>query len=278
MSGRGLVIVSGASTGIGEATALHLRRLGFSVLAGVRREQDVVRLRDSGLTPIHLDVTNADQLAAARTEVGDRPLAGLVNNAGINNWGPVEFVRIDDWRRQMEVNVIGHVAATQTFIDGLRAGGGRIVNVGSISGRLATAMTGPYAASKFALRAITDTMRQELALQGIDVVLVEPGGVNTRLIRDNQRRLGQLERDSPPELMQRYGAMLSTSLENMTRLCERNGLHPSTVAKVIGKALTARRPRTRYLIGGDARLLAAMAGLLPDRAVDRLLLSQLKNA
>lgn len=177
-SDRGLVVVTGASTGIGSATALHLRELGFSVLAGVRRDEDAERVRDSGLTPVRLDITDPEQLAAARAEVGDRPLAGLVNNAGINIFGPLEFVGIEDLRRQFEVNAVGQVAATQVFIDGLRPGGGRIVSVGSISGRLATPMTGPYAASKFALNAITDTLRRELALQGVDVIMVEPGGAS----------------------------------------------------------------------------------------------------
>jgi NAD(P)-dependent dehydrogenase (short-subunit alcohol dehydrogenase family) len=147
--GRGLVIVTGASRGIGAATALHLRELEFSVLAGVRRNEDAERLRDSGLTPIRLDVTDPEHLAAARAEVGNRPLAGLVNNAGVSRFGPLEFVDIDAVRNQLEVNVIGQVAATQAFISALRAGRtGRIINVGSISGRLATPMIGPYATVK----------------------------------------------------------------------------------------------------------------------------------
>jgi NAD(P)-dependent dehydrogenase (short-subunit alcohol dehydrogenase family) len=276
-NGRGIVIVTGASTGIGAATALHLRELGFSVLAGIRRDKDAVRLRDSELTPIRLDVTDPEQLAAACDEVGDRPLAGLVNNAGITMFGPLEFVRIEDLRLQFEVNVIGQIAAIQAFIGGLRAGHGRIVNVGSISGRLATPMIGPYAASKFALNAITDTLRRELALQGVDVVMVEPGGVKTPLISGINQRGEQLDTDGPPELTQRYGAMITTALEHTRKIDQQTGLDASTVAKVIGKALTVRRPRTRYLVGRDACLQAAMAKLLPDRVIDRLVLSQIRS-
>jgi NAD(P)-dependent dehydrogenase (short-subunit alcohol dehydrogenase family) len=276
-NGPGLVIVTGASSGIGEAIALHLREGGFSVLAGVRRDEDAERLSTRGLTPIRLDVTDPEQLAAARAEVGDRPLAGLVNNAGILRGGPLEFVQLDDLREQLEVNVIGQVAVTQAFIGGLRAGRGRIVNVGSISGRLATPMVGPYVAAKFALEGLTDTLRRELALQGIDVIMIEPGGVKTPLLGKANQWVEQLYGDSPPELAQRYGAMLTVMLEQTNKIDRRTGIDASAVAKVVGKALTVRRPRTRYLVGRDAIIQATMAKLLPDRVVDRLLLSLIKS-
>jgi NAD(P)-dependent dehydrogenase (short-subunit alcohol dehydrogenase family) len=274
---RGLVIVTGASSGIGEAIALHLHDGGFSVLAGVRRDEDAERLRSRGLTPIRLDVTVSEQLAAARAEVGDRPLAGLVNNAGILSGGPLEFVPIDDLREQLEVNVVGQVAVTQAFIGGLRAGRGRIVNVGSISGRLATPMIGPYVAAKFALEGLTDTLRRELALQGIDVIMIEPGGVKTPLIGRASQWVEQLYGDSPPELAQRYGAMLTVMLEHTNKIDRQTGIDASAVAEVVGKALTVRRPRTRYLVGRDAIIQATMAKLLPDRVLDRLLLSLIKS-
>jgi NAD(P)-dependent dehydrogenase (short-subunit alcohol dehydrogenase family) len=276
-NGRGLVIVTGASSGIGEAIALHLREGGFSVLAGVRRDEDAERLRTRGLTPIRLDVTDPEQLAAARAEVGDRPLAGLVNNAGILRGGPLEFVPIDDLRRQLEVNVIGQVAVTQAFIGGLRAGRGRIVNVGSISGRLASPMIGPYVAAKFALEGLTDTLRRELALQGIEVIMIEPGGVKTPLLGKTSQWAEQLHGDGPPELAQRYGAMLTVMLEQTNKTDRQTGIDASAVAEVVGKALTVRRPRTRYLVGRDAIIQATMAKLLPDRVVDRLLLNLIKS-
>ncbi len=186
---RGRVIVTGASAGIGEATALHLRELGFSVLAGIRNAEDAERLRGQGLTPIRLDVTAGEQLLLARITLGDQPLVGLVNNAGIMCCGPLEFVSIDDVRRQMEVNVIGQLAITQAFMDALRAGRGRIVNVGSLSGILATPITGPYVVSKFALEGFADVLRRELLTQGIDVVMVEPGAVKTPLLKRTRRSI-----------------------------------------------------------------------------------------
>lgn len=271
MNGRGRVIVTGASTGIGEATALHLRDLGFSVLAGVRRDEDAERLRDHGLASIRLDVTAADQIAAARAQVGDQPLAGLVNNAGITRSGPLEFVSVEDVRQQLDANVIGQLAVTQAFIDGLRAGRGRIVNVGSISGLLATPMIGPYVTSKFALEGMTDVLRRELLQQGIDVVMVEPGSIKTPLMSKTTQELEQVHRDGSPELALRYGAMIRTAIEHTTKN-QRTGLNPSAVAKVIGKALTVRRPRTRYLVGREAIFAAIVAKVVPDRVVDRLLL------
>jgi NAD(P)-dependent dehydrogenase (short-subunit alcohol dehydrogenase family) len=277
MNGRGRVIVTGASTGIGEATALHLRELGFSVLAGVRRDEDAERLREQGLTPIRLDVTVAEQLSAARAEIGDQPLAGLVNNAGITRSGPLEFVPVDDMRQQMEVNVIGQLAVTQAFLDALRAGRGRIVNVGSISGLLATPITGPYVTSKFALEGMTDVLRRELISQGIDVVMVEPGGVKTPLMSKIGLGFEQVFRDGPAELAHRYGPMITTALEHTTKIDRHTGIDARVVAKVIGKALTVRRPRTRYLVGRDAILAATMAKFIPDRVMDRLILSLIKS-
>jgi len=226
MSGRGRVIVTGASTGIGEATALHLRDLGFSVLAGVRRAEDVERLGDHGFTAMRLDVTVPDQIAAARAQVGNQPLVGLINNAGITRSGPLEFVSVEDMREQLEVNVIGQLAVTQAFIDGLRAGRGRIVNVGSISGVLATPMTGPYVTSKFALKRMTDVLRRELLQQGIDVVMVEPGGIKTPLMSKTTREFERVHRDGPPELALRYGAMIRTAIEHTTKIDRHTGLDP----------------------------------------------------
>jgi NAD(P)-dependent dehydrogenase (short-subunit alcohol dehydrogenase family) len=276
-NGRGRVIVTGASSGIGEATARHLRDLGFSVLAGVRRDEDAERLRDQGLTPMRLDVSVPEQIAAARAEVGGQPLAGLVNNAGISRSGPLEFVSVEDFRQQLDVNVIGQLAVTQAFIDALRAGGGRIVNVGSISGLLATPITGSYVTSKFALEGMTDVLRRELLQQGIKVVMVEPGGVKTPLLNKITKELEQAHRDGSPELSLRYGAMISTSIEFQTKMHRNTGLDASVVAKAIGKALTVRRPRTRYLVGRDAIFAAAMAKFVPDRVVDRLLLRLIKS-
>lgn len=274
---QGLVIVTGGSTGIGEATALHLRELGFSVLAGVRRDADAERLSKQGITPVHLDVTVPGSWRAALDEIGDQPLTGLVNNAGVTRSGPLEFVPVDVLRQQMEVNVIGQLAVTQAFIDALRAGRGRIVNIGSLSGLLATPITGPYVVSKFALEGMTDVLRRELLHQGIGVIMVEPGGVKTPLLSKTRLEFAQVLRDGPPELTQRYGQMITTALEHTTKISQHSGIDPYVVAKVVGKALTVRRPRTRYLVGRDAVLAAVMAKFVPDRVIDRLVLSLIKS-
>ena len=274
---RGRVIVTGASTGIGEATALHLHQLGFSVLAGVRREEDAERLRDRGLTPLLLDVTVPAQLAAARAEIGNGPLAGIVNNAGIVRGGPVEFVPINAVREQLEVSVVGALAVTQAFLGGLRAGRGRIVNIGSIQGLVAAPMMGAYAAAKFAVEALTDSLRRELTPEGIDVIVIEPGGVKTPGLGKANRWVEQLGNDGPPELDSHYGAMIATMIDVTTKIDQQTGIEADVVAKVIGKALTVHRPRTRYLVGRDAKVQAAMAKILPDRVMDRLILRALKD-
>jgi NAD(P)-dependent dehydrogenase (short-subunit alcohol dehydrogenase family) len=269
MGGR--VVVTGASTGIGEATAKHLKELGFDVYAGVRKAEDAERLRVGGVTPLTLDVTDSDSIAAARSELGDSPLAGLVNNAGVAVSGPVEFVPIEELRRQLEVNLIGQVAVTQAFLPQLRQGRGRIVNVSSIGGRVALPLMSPYNASKFGLEAVSDSLRRELRGQGIDVILIEPGGVKTPIWRKGNSAADELLADAPPEAERLYGTLIESLRAEADKIDRERGLPPQAVAEVIGEALTARRPRTRYLVGRDAKLRARAAALLPDRAMDALI-------
>src|SRR5712691_5002789 len=181
-SNPGAVVITGAASGIGEACALHLDKLGFCVFAGVRREVDGAALQGKAserLTPLLLDVTDAASIRFAveivATGVVETGLAGLVNNAGITVAGPLEFLPVSELRRQLEVNVIGQVAVTQAFLPLLRRGQGRIVNMGSLAGRIATPFIGPYHASKFAMEALTDSLRMELRRWGMHVSLIEPG-------------------------------------------------------------------------------------------------------
>lgn len=276
------VVVTGASSGIGEACARRLDRIGFRVFAGVRSPEVAARICDGAserMTPLMLDVTDGGSIAtAARTvaeQVGEGGLRGLVNNAGIAMPGPLEYLPIDDLRQQLEVNVIGPVAVTQAFLPLLRRGGGRIVNMGSISGILAAPFLGPYAASKFALEAITDALRQELRPWGIHVVLVEPGAVATPIWEKGQARADDLEQRLPPEAMHRYGEAIA-AVRAFARAADARGLPPEAVAKVVVRALRARRPKTRYLVGTDARLQKAAARLVPDRLRDRALATYLK--
>jgi len=267
----GTVLVTGASTGIGEATALHLKELGFDSVGAVRKEEDAERLRSRGLRAVKLDVTDPGSISAARAELGDAPLAGLVNNAGIAVAGPVEFLPLDQLRLQLEVNVVGQVAVIQQFLPPLRAGGGRIVNLSSIGGRVALPLLSPYNASKFALEGISDSLRRELYGQGVDVILIEPGGVKTPIWKKSHELADEMLEDAPPEAERLYGRQIEAVRTGTMRIARETGSEPSEVAEVIGEALTASRPRTRYLVGRDAKLRARMAKVLPDRVMDRMI-------
>jgi NAD(P)-dependent dehydrogenase (short-subunit alcohol dehydrogenase family) len=271
----GTVLVTGASTGIGEATALHLKELGFDTVAAVRKDSDAERLGSQGLRTVKLDVTDAATIAAARAALGDGPLAGLVNNAGIAVAAPLEFLPLDQLRHQLEVNVVGQVAVTQQFLPALRAARGRIVNVSSIGGRVALPLVSPYNASKFALEAISDSLRRELRPHGVDVIVIEPGGVKTPIWGKGNATADEIQQGMPPEAERLYGAMVAALRKETAKIESERGIEPREVAEAIGRALTAKRPRTRYLVGTDAKVRAALATVMPDRVMDRAILRQL---
>jgi NAD(P)-dependent dehydrogenase (short-subunit alcohol dehydrogenase family) len=273
----GTVLVTGASSGIGEATALHLRELGFDAVGAVRKEADAERLRAAGLRTTMLDVADGESIAAARTQLGDGPLAGLVNNAGIAVAAPLEFLPLDQLRHQLEINLVGQLAVTQAFLPALRAGRGRIVNVSSIGGRVALPLVGAYNMSKFGLEAMSDSLRRELRPQGVDVVVVEPGGVKTPIWRKGNQRADELVAGMPPEADRLYGRMIAALRRETTKIARDRGIDPHEVAETIGRALTSRRPRARYLVGRDAKLRAPAAAVLPDRVTDRLVLRALSG-
>ena len=266
---RGAVVVTGASTGIGETCAKHLSSLGFQVFAGVRRPEDAERLRSAGLEPLTIDVTLQESIRSAAAQLGDSPLAGLVNNAGVAVAGPLEFIPIEEFRRQLDVNVVGQVAVTQAFLPALRKARGRIVNMGSIGGRVALPLLSPYAASKFALEGITDALRRELRQWGIQVAIVEPGAIATPIWDKSREANEELAKDAPPEAEQLYGKLIERIRAESATLGQ-TGLPPIEVAKAVEHALTASRPKTRYLVGREAKGRAAAAALLPDRAFDAL--------
>jgi NAD(P)-dependent dehydrogenase (short-subunit alcohol dehydrogenase family) len=272
---RGTVVVTGASTGIGEASALHLLDLGFEVFAGVRKDEDAERAESAGLRPLKLDVTDEGSIRKARDQVeeavGSRRLAGLVNNAGIAVSAPLEFVPIDEFRHQLEVNLIGQLAVTQAFLPLLRRSYGRIVNVSSIGGRVALPLVGPYAASKFALEGISDSLRRELRHLGVEVIVVEPGGVKTPIWQRGKAAAEEMAEKMPPEAGALYGKLVEAVRAQTVKIERDRGMPPQAVAEVIGHALTATKPRTRYLVGRDAKLRAALAKRLPDRAMDTLI-------
>ncbi|MFL5868007.1 MAG: SDR family oxidoreductase [Thermoleophilaceae bacterium] len=270
----GTVLITGSSTGIGEATAIHLKGLGFDVHAGVRKDDDAERLSGMGLTPVKLDVTDADSIASARAEVEEASagrLAALVNNAGIAVAAPLEYLPIDQLRNQLEVNLIGQVAVTQAFLPMLRAAKGRLVNVSSIGGRIALPLAGPYAASKFALEAVSDSLRRELRHLGVEVIVIEPGGIKTPIWQKGNATADEMLKDVPYEAEQLYGDLIQAVRAETVKIEQERGLPPSAVAEVIGTALTAGKPKTRYLVGRDAKLRAAIAKRVPDRTMDSLI-------
>jgi NAD(P)-dependent dehydrogenase (short-subunit alcohol dehydrogenase family) len=267
----GTVLVTGASTGIGEATVFHLATLGFDAVGAVRKDEDAERLEARGVRTVRIDVTDAGQIAAARDSLGDTPLAGLVNNAGIAVAAPLEFLPMDSLRKQLEINLIGQAAVTQAFLPSLRAARGRIVNVSSIGGRVALPLVGAYNASKFGLEGMSDALRRELRQHGVDVILIEPGGVKTPIWNKAEKLADEMLEDVPPEAERLYGKMIAAVRAGTQKIATETGSEASEVAEAIGTALTASRPRTRYLVGSDAKMRARMAKVLPDRVMDRLI-------
>ena len=269
-------MITGASTGIGAACALHLDRLGWRVFAGVRKQADAETLKTQGsprLTPISLEITDTVSISTAASAVagavGQAGLAGLVNNAGIVVPGPIEFLPLPDLRRQLEINVVGQVAVTQAFLPLIRAGRGRIVNMGSIQGRMATPFAGAYSASKFALEALTDALRLELAPWGISVSIVEPSAVATPIWEKSAKTAEAMLGSVQPEALVLYAEAIEAVKRTAADAAKR-AVDPVEVARVVEHALTAARPRTRYVVGREAKFRAAMALLVPDRVRDNL--------
>jgi NAD(P)-dependent dehydrogenase (short-subunit alcohol dehydrogenase family) len=267
------VLITGASTGIGRATALHLDATGWRVFAGVRKEEDAASLRDAGserLVPLMLDVTDASQIKAAAEKIGGEAgtgLDGLVNNAGIAVPGPLETLPVEDFKRQIEVNLTAHVAVTQAMLPAIRTARGRIVFITSIGGLMAFPMFGAYHAAKFGLEAVGDVFRRELRPWGIKVAIIEPGSIATPIWERGDAEVDALAERVGDRHAELYGEA-SAAFREVARKTGERGIPPERVAVKIEHALSARRPRTRYLVGADARGQALVARVLPDRLVD----------
>lgn len=273
-------LITGASTGIGQATALRLAGSGWTVLAGVRNSADGERLvQEAGserMQPLELDVTDEGQIAAAATRVaeltgaagsGPGRLDALINNAGIGFGGPLELIPMDDLRTQFDVNVLGQIAVTQAVLPALRAAHGRIVFISSVGGRVAMAFTAPYAASKHAIEAIGDALRVELRSSGVQVALIEPGSVATPIWDKSRDSADQLT--VPPRLQREYGRV-PAAMDKTLKDTAARGVPPEQVAETIENALAAKRMKSRYLIGRDARGMVIARALLPDHLFDRI--------
>ncbi|UBU16334.1 SDR family oxidoreductase [Nonomuraea gerenzanensis] len=258
------VLVTGASTGIGRATALLLAREGCTVYAGVRKEADGRALGPT-VTPITLDVTDAGQIAGAAQRLGH--LDALVNNAGIGVTGPLEFVPLDALRRQYEVNVFGQIAVTQAMLPMLRASRGRVVTVGSVGSWITLPFGGPLCSSKHAIRSLNDALRMELKPYGVAAVLIEPGSIHTdavdKLEEEVEPRLASLGEEGRRLYGRAYRAMTTAGLKE-----ERSGSSPDVVARAVLHAVTARRPRARYPVGKKSRLMSTMGRIVPQYTLD----------
>jgi NAD(P)-dependent dehydrogenase (short-subunit alcohol dehydrogenase family) len=247
------------------------------VLAGVRTSADAERLRAAAgerLEPVTIDVTEPATIATAGEGLGDEPLHGLVNNAGTALAMPLEFLPLDQFRRQLEVNLVGQVAVTQALLPNLRAARGRIVNVGSIAGRSALPFLGAYAASKHGLEAVTDALRVELRPFGITVTIVEPGTIATPIWRKGGDLFEQLAAEMPEELGELYGERMA-AFRDAAAAAGQRAEPADRVATVVERALTAQQPKARYVVGRDAQRRARVERLptrLRDRVYERFLL------
>lgn len=269
------VLITGATRGIGLACVRALAGRSFRVYAGYRSDEDGRRLEEEGgerVVPVRLDVTDAHQITEAADriarDIGDAGLYGLVNNAGMVVAGPLEALPLDRIREQLEVNVVGVVAVTQAVLPLLRATRGRIINISSINGRLATPWVGPYAASKHALEAISDSWRVELRRWGIYVSVIQPGAIETDIWHASRERAIRISGQFSPSDLERYGGIIAR-LQEVRR--PGRAIPARHVADRVVHALTARRPRVRYVVGTDARAGLILKALLPTRWLDRLL-------
>jgi len=265
------VLITGASTGIGNATALHLDRAGWRVFAGVRKDVDAERIdseTSDRLTPVTIDVTDQatiDSTAkAVEAEVGSAGLGGLVNNAGIVVGGPLEHIALDDLRRQFEVNVFGQIAVTQAVLPLLRQAHGRIVFIGSLAGRTGMPLNGPYTGTKFALEGLAQSLRYELLSSDVRVALVEPGAIKTGIWEKGSAQVDEVKEQLPADALERHASSIR-AMEGFIEQGDRTGIPPEKVASVVEHALTATTPRHRYLVGRDAKMLGNVSRYAPDR-------------
>ena len=278
--GRGHVLITGASTGIGRSCALYLAARGFTVIAGTRRESDgqsLVSESSGAVRSVIIDITSAGSIAAAAEAVreiaGSSGLLGLVNNAGIGVIGPVEFVTIDEWRRQFEVNLFGHIAVTQMMLPLLRdhventQRSARIIMIGSGGGFFSPPILAPYFASKHAIEAVCDALRLELKDQKIQTSLLEPGAIRSEIWRKGNEAVTEFPEGSAAR--QRYGKLIDAVI-NLSRRGAAAAIPGEHVARVVESCLIRPRAPARVLVGLDVKILALLCGWLPDRWLDAL--------
>jgi NAD(P)-dependent dehydrogenase (short-subunit alcohol dehydrogenase family) len=279
MNRKKAILITGSSSGIGKATALHLDALGYTVYAGIRKEEDGQLLQQEAsdrLIPIILDVADATSIAAAAERIAgesDGALFGLVNNAGIGRGGALETMAIDEIRMLFEINVIGLLAVTKAFIPMLQKAEGKLVNIGSTASFMAFPGAGAYSGSKFAVRAITDSLRLELKPFGVSVVLVAPGAVESRIWEKGEAYIKQMRENLDPQIAEKYQSLRAFGDKLRAELKK---IPAKEVAGVIEIALTAAKPKAYYMVGSDAKG-AAKAAKFPKRLLDWMILKKIEQ-
>lgn len=271
------VVITGCSSGIGCATAVHLDLLGYRVFAGVRSSsdgEDLVRASSGRIEPLLMDVTESESISASSARVrgalgNGEGLKGIVNNAGFAMTSPLEFVDLDALRHQFEVNVIGVAAVTKAFLPLIVRPGGRVVNMSSGSGKIVTPLIGPYCASKYALEAMSDALRIELRSEGLHVSIIEPGVIETPIHEKNDERTRRMTEALPALARERYGPALDR-LNAQSAKFAKSATPAIRVARAVARALSAKRPKTRYPVTTEAHLLSWIGPFLPDRARDAI--------
>ena len=262
-------LVTGASRGIGKGIVERLAALGWDVIAGVRSQQDadtVTKLDPQRVSSVILDITSADDIAALESSLPEQ-LDAIVNNAGIAVGGAIETLSTEDWRKQLEINVIGQFAVTRAVLPRLRKSRGRVVFISSLNGRLSMPIVGAYAASKFALEAAADALRMELHPWGIRVVVVEPAQTDTDMWRTADAMAEELEAGLTPEHRTLYAKHVA-GFKKMIPVSQRIAVPTEKVSAVVEEALTARRPRARYIVGFGPKAQFALMSVLPTRLRD----------
>jgi len=274
------VVVTGTSTGIGRACALRLDKMGYRVFGSVRKQADAESLQAAAserFTPIMMDTTDMETVAAVAKEIAEMTgagLDGLVNNAGIAVAGPLEFLPTAALRRSLEINVIAQVGVTQALMPLLRQARGRIVNISSVSGRIAAPFMGPYAASKFGLEAISDALRVELSEWGMFVSVIQPGATRSAIWHKSIDQTKKMLEELPPQADEFYGEAIRATFDFVQNKSAKSRVSPELVVDAVIHALTAKKPKTRYRIGTQSKVADLIARFLPDRLRDRLILRQ----
>ncbi len=272
-----LILISGASTGIGRAPALKLAAAGHSVLAGIRSQAaaDALKADATGdLEPVHLDIANKESLDKFCADYGERlnreGLAGLVNNAGLVRTSPLELMPMSEWREMFGVNVFGHVDLTQRMLRYVRAVKGRVVFTSSASTKVALPLGTSYCGAKHALEGIGDSLRRELAPFGVSVSIIEPGTIETPMLHETQNEYDRAAETLEGEGSEKYREIaqgLSKTISNFAS----QSTPPEKVAEAIAHALFARKPKIRYFVGNDAKMLSALSAITTDRVMDAIL-------